>query len=310
MSWPLDLFDKVLIVSKIHLLTESSIDWLKQQAKSLKKSKSISLSQAQYEIAVQQSFSNWKNLVDTFKYETNSRFKYRLTSAFLPDYEPIRKEAHNLYLSRIDYSSLSNVSLDIFQDNQVNSNIKNTEIWDKSFLEIAQKKGFNTWEQLKSHYQKETILSEYTDEQKIGAISRSLGINPKAIKNSIFVVIEDSEDVWNIGIDEWESLGFYEDYSFVRWLENNDPYFHELGLGGQIFRVISVDTNAHKTAEKRVARILKNLHKKHDFFFPIFSGFIWINGKIDPRSIEIDPEYPNDPLPLAELPEVAWKRGY
>lgn len=243
MSWPLDLFDKVLIVSKIHLLTESSIEWLKQQAKTLKKSKSIALSQAQYEIAVQHGFLNWKNLVETFKYETSSTLKYRIIASHSPKDDP-------------------------------------------------------------------EILAEYTDEQKIGSIARNLGINPQNIQNSIFVTIENSEDVFNISLDEWESLGFYEDYSFVRWLEENDFYFQELGIDGQIFRIIAIDTNSYKTAERQINRILKSIAKKHDFFFPIISGFIWINGKIDPLSIEIDPEYPNDLLPLAELPESAWKRGY
>lgn len=305
MSWPLDLFDKVLIVSKIHLLTESSIQWLKQQAKALKKSKSIALSQAQYEIALQHGFSNWKHLIETFKYETNFIVKYRKVRTYSPDYEPIQKEAYNLYLSRIDYSPTVEPDYsNLFTDNP-NLNIYNT-----AFLETAKKYGFSNWDELRLFHETNEVLSEYTAEQKIGAITRNLGINPKNIENSIFLTIENSEDVFNIDIDEWESLGFYEDFSFVKWIERNDPYFKEFGIEGQIFRVLSIDTNSHKIAQRKIERILDKMRKKHDFFFPIIHGFVWINGKIDPQSVEVDPEYPNDLLPLAELPESAWKRGY
>lgn len=332
MSWPLDLFDKVLIVSKIHLLSESSIKWLKQQAKTLKKSKSIALSQAQYEVAVQHGFLNWKNLVDTFKYETTPTTKYRLVSSFLPDYEPIRKEAHNLYISRLNSSISSGTYvpseteknlLALFDDKNQNyskSGDHCSDIWRESFLETSKKYGFSSWEELKKNFQKDVVLSEYTDEQKIGAIARNLNINPTSIKNSVFVVIDDSEDVFNIGIDEWESFGFYEDFQFVQWIEHNDPFFKDIGLGGQIFRALNVDTNDYEKAEKQISETLEKLAKSKDFFFPIHTGFIWINGKINPRSIEslqeelkeYSPDIPigDGDIPLAEIPTHAWKRGY
>lgn len=311
---------KVLIVSEIHLLSDSSIKWLKQQAKTIQKAKSISLSASLYEIAVQQGFLNWKHLIDTFKYETSSRLKYRVISNYLLTYEPIRKEAYNLYISRTN-SAIQNGEYDpikpiekFFTDGepiQTSDELSHqSKIWEAAHLEIAQKHGFNSWDELKLAHVKQEILSEYTDEQKIGAICRSIGTDPKAIQNSIFVTIEDSDEVFGIDIDEWESLGFYEDFGFVKWLENNDPYFQEIGSGGQIFRMLSIDTDSHVKAEKHFNKIAKKLQKKYEFFFPIFSSFIWINGKIDSQSIETDPDYPNDVLPLATLPEEAWKRGY
>jgi hypothetical protein len=311
---------KVLIVSDIHLLSDSSIKWLKQQAKTIQKTKSISLSESLYEIAVQQGFLNWKHLIDTFKYEASSRLKYRVISNYLLTYEPIRKEAYNLYISRInsaiqngDYDPIKPIENFFTEGEPIPANGElsyQSKIWEAASLEIAQKHGFNSWDELKLAHVKQEILSEYTDEQKIGAICRSIGIDPKTIQNSIFVTIEDSEDVFGIDIDEWESLGFYEDFAFVKWLENNDPYFKELGFGGQIFRMLSIDTNSHEKAEKHFNKIAKKLAKKNGFFFPIFTSFIWINGAIDPHSIEVDPEYPNDILPLSTVPDEAWKRGY
>ncbi len=243
MSWPLDLFDKVLIVSKIHLLTESSVDWLKQQAKALKKSNSITLSQAQYELAVRNGFLNWKNLVETFKYETRSTSKIRII------------------------------------DN------------------------------------KNKVLSEYTDEQKIGARARKLGINPANIKNSIYVTIPDSDEVFSVDVDQWENLGLYEDFGFFKWLQDNDPYFSE-STDVQIFRLISIDTHSYKEVNKFIQKIGKKL----DFFFPLYAQNIWINGKYDPDHIadlkeELREYFPDSivnahDLPLAEIPTIAWKRGY
>lgn len=97
-------------MSTIPLLSDSSVKWLRHQAQSLKKQKSISHAQALYEVALQQGFTSWKNLIDTFKYESSSRIKIRKLSGLeiveeYTDEQQIGAIARNL---GIDPSSIEN----------------------------------------------------------------------------------------------------------------------------------------------------------------------------------------------------------
>lgn len=100
-------------MSKVHILSDSSIDWLKQQAKALKKASSITLSQALYEIAVKNGFANWKDLIDTAKHESSSSghgsitFRLNSKSPLFKEYEELSNSGANaLELLNGAYSSL------------------------------------------------------------------------------------------------------------------------------------------------------------------------------------------------------------
>ncbi len=321
MSWPLDLFDRVLIVSKIHLLTESSIQWLKQQAKALKKSKSIVLAQAQYEIAIEHGYSNWKHLIDTFKHENSSRCRFRhikYDRSLLVPFEDESKTLQTQILSSqgIDQKNLNkNLDIGISEDSTSAFYSLISQALTDAKHQIATKYGFCDWEELEKKYIKELIEKEYTLEQKIGAISRRLGKNPFLIKNTIHVAIEiDNDGLIGLDVNDWEQVGFVEDHIFSAWIEKNDPYFGESYL--IFFRVISTDTKSYSTVENHLIKIGSKL----DLFFPLYAKAIWINGKIDKnilQSIKEDHLYhiPDIDLesidyPLTEIPTEIWKGGY
>lgn len=233
MNWPLDSKIRVLIVSKIHLLRSSSLKFLKRKAKELQKDKSISLSQALSEVAIEQGFANWKELLSTCEFEETSKYQISFTD-------------------------------------------RNGK-----------------------------VIDTYTTEQKIGAIARHRGLNPKNIKNTIHVSIAPSDEVYSIDDSTWEAEGFFHDRVFSDLLEEHDPYFTEYPPD-LIFRVISIDSESFPV----VQNFMDTAHEKFECFFNFDIPFIWINGRIDPFCLHVDPDYPDDSLPLFELPPEVWKRGY
>lgn len=284
-------------MSKIHLLSDSSVEWLRQQAKKLRKKNSVSQSQALNEIAIEQGFLNWKHLIDTFKYEISSSRKNRVVTHYSSSFEPIRLEAYGLYISLLNQAV-----------SDLNINTNQNVLWTQAHLDTSQKHGFADWESLKIAHIKEEITLEYTDEQKIGAIARNLKIDPKGLQNVVYVTVDFGEELFSISNDEFELLGFYEDIFFPDWLEAHDQYFKETGVGGKIFRILSIDTDSYTEVNKHLDKIAAKIERES--FYPIHFSFIWINGKIDPIYLKADPDYPDDPLPSAILPETLWKRGY
>lgn len=245
-------------MSKIHLPSNKSVKWLKQQAKALSKKNSISQSQALHEIAIQQGFPCWKDLIDTFKYESSSNDLKVVINTQHPDYKNLMER----YQAGEDLLSL-----------------------------------------LKGDF-KSLVLEQFTMKQKIGAISRKLGVNPRCIKNNIHVAIDINNDgLMSCTEDDWKNVGFIEDDRLSDWIYKNDEYFCEIGFV-KFFRVVSLDTDSFSLADD----FLSSINEKLSIFFPVYASCVWINGKADPRFLER--EYPEELLPSKELPEEIWKRGY
>jgi hypothetical protein len=305
-------------VSKIHLLSTSSVDWLRQQAKALKKSQSITQSQALHQISIQQGFTSWKDLIDTFKFEAGiESIPKRFFAVVKNDYSDLKVFEDEATVIQKKLLATQGIDLEKYQSNMIpfiesdltsGTNFHNliSEASHKAQLEIAQKHGFPSWDDLQKKYVKHIILEKYTDEQKIGAVARTLDINPKTIKNTIHVAIEiDNDGLMDCSKDDWEKIGFIEDHDLSHWIYENDRFFGELGFV-MFFRVISIDTDSFVSIEHHLDKI----HEHLEIFFPVFASCVWINGEVDPQYLIPESDYPDEPLPLPQIPVEIWKKGY
>lgn len=152
---------------------------------------------------------------------------------------------------------------------------------------------------------KSIVLNEFTERQKIGAITRIFGLYPSKIKNIIHVYLADQDDAIFIAQETWELHGLLDDQRFIRWIGENDPYFYQADMGIGLFRLLALDT----TDYNEVFQYISGLGKKLNLQWGLGATHIWINGKIDPDSLipeDDDPRYINQ-IPLSEVPKVIWR---
>lgn len=188
----------------------------------------------------------------------------------------------------------------------------NTDLYSK-FLNHCNSDNKPTLDEIRKHYSA-LIVDEYTDLQKIGAIARSVGINPANLKSTIHILLSTDEDIFELMESDWESMGLFQDQRFSESLQKEDPFFYHYDTFFS-FRLLSVDTLSFVDVYEHLKHIYDTTHSK----IPLAVDHIWINGKIDPIALtfsEEDKEYfpdlneEDELLPLAQLPESVWKRSY
>lgn len=248
-----------MVMPKIFLLNTTCISNLKRKAKRVAKERSISRSQALHIIAVEVGFSCWKDLINTFKYESSCKELNFVLDTKAPEYERYidrRRAGENpLFLLKNDFKSL--------------------------------------------------VLSEFTERQKIGSISRIFDLHPSRLKNVIHVHIAEQDDAIFISKEVWESHGLLEDTNFANWLVKNDPYFLGADYGVGLFRLLALDTDDYR----EISQCIEDIGKRLNLFWGLDATHIWINGKIDPDSLipeDDDPQYIHQ-VPLSEVPKSVWR---
>ncbi len=172
-----------------------------------------------------------------------------------------------------------------------------------------------TIHEVRKHYSS-LISDEYTDLQKIGAIARSLGINPSSITNTIHILLEPDPEIVEVRDSEWETIGLYRDEIFSTKIQAEDPFFYEADTYF-VFRLIGIDTQSYEEVYDYLSRIKGSVGNAIAHAIQ----HVWINGKIEYQApplfawgdedndfvLEVDED---EPLPIPELSEHIWKRAY
>jgi hypothetical protein len=149
-----------------------------------------------------------------------------------------------------------------------------------------------------------------TARQEYGALCRHAGIDPLQKRYEIHITIGEDRAIEYLSNDQLKSLGLLYDYEFERGLKAC-PFFSD-GCE-MVYRLLSIDSQSYKEVDRHLLEIGQS-NDDCSGFWPLTFGHCWINGVLDPGTMEtwkIDQlEYPDIPKPLETLPEEVWRSPY